>query len=117
MKDKLKAWAIHKLGGFTAKEMEESEKEHRLDVAHWRDRCAELVNQYGQIEIFCARRTVDTYALHEYERKIAEDMVKELLNAIAESAGHLIEREHSDNYERNLRTVTMFIRVVRKRSF
>ena len=84
MKDKLKAWAIHKLGGFTAREMEQCEKQCRVEVACWRDRCAELVNQYGQIETFCARRTVDAGMLNErvYTTRIADDMADELLTAI-----------------------------------
>lgn len=113
MKEKLKAWVIHKLGGFTEQEMEASDKERRQQIESWRQHCNDLVDEYGRIETISTRKTIDTFALHEYEPKICADMVKELYDLVCQNAGHLVEKSFCDDHERNRRTVTMSIRIIR----
>lgn len=117
MKEKLRAWAIHKLGGFTEQEMEASDEARRQQIDSWRQRYNDLVNEYGRIETISTRRTIDAFALHEYEPKICADMVKELYDLVCQNAGRLVEKSLCDDNERNRRTVTMSIRLIRNERF
>ncbi|MBE5803328.1 MAG: hypothetical protein E7316_02340 [Clostridiales bacterium] len=117
MKEKLKAFLIHALGGCTKQEMEKRDEEHRREIARWRLRCNEMVNEYGRIETIIARRTIDAHTLHEYEWKICDDMLKELFDVIRRTAGRLVEKHQCDDYERAMRTVTMSIRLIRNEHF
>lgn len=113
MKEKLKAWLIHKLGGFTRAEFEKNDAERQKQIDAWTIRYNELVNEYGRIETISARKTIDAFALREYEPKICADMMNELYDQLCRHAGRFVEKYFCDDYERNRRTVTMSIRLVR----
>ncbi|MBP3649198.1 MAG: hypothetical protein J6K73_05400 [Clostridia bacterium] len=113
----LKQILIHRLGGYTQEDMQKREEKWRQEVDRWESRCNKLVNEYGSIETISESVKIDPFALHAYEPKILADMMKNLCSKICERAGRYTERYHSDDYERNLRTVTLSLRVIRNNHF
>lgn len=117
MKDKLKAWAIHKLGGFTKEAVEKSDEARKCEIAYWKSRYQELIDLYGTKDTICARRIVDAALFSEAEWKAVNDALEEVFDVMRENARKYVQMHAENDYERNQKIVTVSVDILRKVSF